>query len=632
MKKQIAVMMCAISFDNQRKILEGIMAAAKAKNSDVFVFTNHVSYNEKELNKQGAFKIMELPEFELFDGVILAGNTIQYKAAAETLIDRILKSGIPAVSIDDEIEGMGYVGISNREAQKRIVEHIIHDHQKKNIAYVTGQLSARSGKERYQAYQDAMTEAGFKVDEALVFCGTYDVESGRNAVHFFVKQCEKMPEAIVCANDNMAIGVLDQLSLYGYRVPEDILVTGFDKDEMAEFHSPAITTVDAEQYSCGYKAVEMLFSDNWKDKFSVETKVCIGGSCGCKKDDVHLEWLRESYVKMMQIVHQAADSVKNMITEFAGLEQEQELMEALKKYVLQSDMERFYLCRCNHDNFNIETKNMKDQLDISETHTEYTSKMKVALACEHGRFVTYDEFETGKIIPEGARQETGGNLFVVTPIFYQNYCYGYCVSENSYFPLKSELFFSWVLNIGIGLENIRKWCMLNETVKQLNSMWVYDMLTHAYNRAGFFHYATTLLKTLQEENSLAVLLFVDIDGLKSVNDNLSHHMGDIFIKEIAECIKENQQNDQILMRYGGDEFVLFGRIAGEKELEVLLENIKSSMKKRNMSNQYVFSLGASIGHTMYKATEIRDLNEIIGLADQKMYLEKKNKKEKQRRI
>lgn len=632
MKRQIAVMMCAISFDNQRKILEGIMSGAKEQNCDVFVFTNHVSYNEKELNKQGAFKIMELPEFGLFDGVILAGNTIQYKAAAEKLISKIKKSGIPAVSIDDDIEGMGYVGISNREAQKQIVEHIIHEHHKKRIAYVTGQLSSKSGKERYQAYQDAMTEAGLKVDESLMFCGTYDVDSGRNAVHFFVNQCEKMPEAIVCANDNMAIGVLDQLRLYGYRVPEDILVTGFDKDEITEYHSPAITTVDAEQYSCGYKAVKMLFSENWKDKLSVETKVCIGGSCGCKKDDVHLEWLRESYVKTMQIVHQAADSVKNMITEFAGLEQEQELMEALKKYVLQSDMERFYLCRCNHDNFNIETKNMKNQLDISEAHTEYTSKMKVALACEQGQFVTYDEFETGMIIPEGARTDDGGNLFVVTPIFYQNYCYGYCVSENSYFPLKSELFFSWVLNIGIGLENIRKWCMLNETVKRLNSMWVYDMLTHVYNRAGFFYYATPLLERLQEENSLAVLLFVDIDGLKAVNDNLGHHMGDTFIKAIAECIEENLKKDQLLMRHGGDEFVLFGRIKSKTELDVLLEDIYSSIMEKNMSNQYKFSLGASIGSAMYEATEILDLNEIIGLADQKMYLEKKNKKEKQRRV
>ncbi len=627
MKKQIAVMICAISFDNQRKILEGIMAGAKEQNCDVFVFTNHVSYYEKELSKQGAFQIMELPEFETFDGVILAGNTIQYKAAAEKLIEKIRRSGIPAVSIDDDMDGMGYVGISNREAQKQIVKHIIYDHHKTKIAYVTGQLSSRSGKERYQAYQDAMTEAGLKVDEALVFCGTYDVDSGRNAVHFFVKHSEKMPEAIVCANDNMALGVLDQLSLYGYRVPEDILVTGFDKDEMAGFHSPAITTVDAGQYSCGYKAVEMLFSENWKDKLSVNTKVCIGGSCGCKKDDVHLELLRESYVKTMQIVHQAADNVKNMITEFAGLEQEQELVEVLKKYVLQSDMERFYLCRCKHADFNVGTKAMKSQVDISETHTEYTPKMKIALAYEHGQFVAQDDIETGKIIPEGARQSDGGNLFVVTPIFYQNYCYGYCVSENSYFPLKSELFFSWVLNIGIGLENIRKWCMLNQTVKQLNSMWVYDMLTHVYNRAGFFHYADALLKQLQEEKSLAVLLFVDIDGLKSVNDNLGHHMGDTFIREIAECIKENQKKDQILMRYGGDEFVLFGRIGNEKELEGLLANIKNSIQERNRSNQYAFSLGASIGCAVYKATEIRDLNEIIGHADQKMYLEKKNKKE-----
>lgn len=627
MKKQIAVMMCAISFDNQRKILEGIMARAKEKDCNVFVFTNHVSYNEKELNKQGAFRIMELPEFELFDGVILAGNTIQYEPAAQKLLANVKKSGVPVVSIDDDIDGMGYVGISNYDAQKRIVEHIVHEHKKERIAYVTGQLSSQSGRERFHAYQDAIMEAGIAVDNRLVFRGNFDVDSGRKAVHFFMKQMELMPEAIICANDNMAIGVLDQLRLYGYCVPKDIVVTGFDKDEMTEYHNPSITTVDARQYACGYKAVELLFSEKYTDKVLVEPRMHIGESCGCKVHNIHLETLRESYVETIQIVHQAADSIKNMITEFAGLEHEQELLKVLKKYVIQSDMEGFYLCRCTNDCYELGQNSLNEKLDIKNVNTEYTSCMRVALAYERGRFVLYEDIDKGSIIPRTAKCGQGGQLFVVTPIFYQNYCYGYCVSVNSYFPLKSELFFSWVLNIGIGLENIRKWCLLNETVKRLNNMWVYDMLTHVYNRAGFYHYAGRLLRNLQAEESDAVLLFVDIDGLKGVNDNLGHHMGDAFIKEIADCLKEHLREEQILMRYGGDEFVLFGKAKSETQIVQQIGSIQNSILKRNQEKQYDFALGASIGSAIYKASEIHDLNEIIELADKKMYIEKKKKKE-----
>ena len=133
MKKQIAVMMCAISFDNQRKMLEDIIAGAREKNCDVFVFTNQVGYDEKEINKQGAFHIMQLPEFHLFDGVIFAGNTIQHKPTVEKLLASIRKSGVPAISIDDDVPGMRYIGISNYDAQKQMVNHVIQVHGKKEL-------------------------------------------------------------------------------------------------------------------------------------------------------------------------------------------------------------------------------------------------------------------------------------------------------------------------------------------------------------------------------------------------------------------------------------------------------------------------------------------------------------------
>lgn len=629
MKKQLAVMMCAISFDNQRKILEGIIAGAKERDCNVFAFTNHVSYGEKELNKQGAFKIMELPDFNLFDGVILAGNTIQYQPAAGSLIRQIQRCGVPVVGIDDEIEGMGHVGISNYNAQKQIVEHIIYAHHKERIAYVTGQISNTAGRERLNAYQDAMMEAGLTVDKKLIYKGDYDVESGRKAVKCFHIQNIQMPEAIICANDNMAIGVMNQLELYGYHVPEDDIVTGFDNDQMTQYYNPTITTVDTCQFARGYKAVEILFSDQKNQKITVETEMHIGGSCGCKETGMSIREVQKNYVDDIQTMRQTADGIKNMITEFSGLEQETELMEALKKYVVQSDMKGFYLCRCNNEiGYGLEQDVPDSQLDMKEVNTEYTEKMRVALACEKGFFPRYEDIDRGDIIPRKAKEGKDNNFFVVVPIFYQNYCYGYCVSVDSYFPLKCELFFSWTLNIGIGLENIRKIQMLNRMLNRLNNMWMYDTLTQIYNRAGFFYYAGTLLQKLKQQGEAVELLFADINGLKKVNDTLGHLVGDKFIREIANCFKENLKEEQILMRYGGDEFVLFGRIADGDGMEEQIRSIRESIKRRNTLQNYEFPLSASIGCAVYQASEIQDLNVIIEQADHKMYEEKRKKNER----
>lgn len=384
--------------------------------------------------------------------------------------------------------------------------------------------------------------------------------------------------------------------------------------------------MDTSQFARGYKAVEILFSNQSNQKITVKSKMHIGGSCGCKEKDMSIREVQKNYVDDIQTMRQTADGIKNMITEFSGLKQETELVEALKKYVVQSDMKGFYLCRCKSETGYGLTKGALDsRLDMKEVNTEYTEKMKVVLAYEKGFFPVYEDGDKGDIIPGKAKERKENNFFVVVPIFYQNYCYGYCVSVDSYFPLKCELFFSWTLNIGIGLENIRKIQILNRMLNRMNNMWMYDTLTQVYNRAGFFYYAGNLLQKLKKQGEMAELLFADINRLKKVNDTQGHLVGDKFIREIANCIKENLREEQLLMRYGGDKFVVFGRITDEEEQNLQIKNIRESIERRNETQKLEFPLSASIGVTVYQASEILNLDVIIEQADHKMYEEKRKK-------
>ena len=77
------------------------------------------------------------------------------------------------------------------------------------------------------------------------------------------------------------------------------------------------------------------------------------------------------------------------------------------------------------------------------------------------------------------------------------------------------------------------WQWINRMNEKINRMWKYDMLTQVLNRSGFFYCAETILQKIKEEKSNAFIIFLDIDGLKSVNDNLGHEIGDAFIAKIA---------------------------------------------------------------------------------------------------
>lgn len=629
MKKQIAVMMCAVTFDNQRKLLDGILSYAHKNDINVFVFTNFVTYQENELVKEGAYKVMELPDFTDFDGVIVVKNTIQQEDVAERIVNKILESGSKAVCINEKVEGMACIRISEYMGQRLAVEHIIRKHQKQDIAYVTGLLTNDEGRERYRAYRDCLLEAGITFHENRVFYGYYDVDSGRNAVKFFLKD-KKLPQAIICANDNMAMGVIDQLQEFGYRVPEDVLVTGYDADDIARFHKPSITTIARSQVEVGYEAMQLLCTLDRESLSKVDKefvgKLLIGTSCSCSTNERIYRAVRKRYVEQSFIVQQASNSIQKMLSDFTAFEEEGELVEALKKYVLLTDMRSFYLCTCKLEkSFDIAEKVSVQNNMNAGCCTDYTNEMEVALAYEEGTFVDYPAIERREIIPKQAK-EGKGTLYIVSPIYYLNHCYGYCVSVDSLFPTKSELFYAWVLSIGIGLENIRKIRILNATINRLNNMWAYDMLTNVYNRSGFFYHAEAQLKKMQAEHRKVYIIFADIDGLKKTNDTLGHKYGDALIVAIADCIKETVKKDQLLMRYGGDEFVVLSGCEAEEEADRQVEAIRQTIRKKNSDGEYPFSLEVSIGVSVYHSSKIEDLSILIEAADKKMYLEKKQRK------
>lgn len=629
MYRQIAVLMSAINISNQKKILEGMIDAAKETDSNLFVFTCHINYNEKEENKQGAYQIMKLPDFRYFDGAVIVRNTIQHEPTAKQVFAALKESGIPAVSIDSEILGMDCIGISNYEAQYQLVEHLINEHGCRDICYIAGPSFNEEANERKRAYQDALQAGELPYRAENIGEGLWDEISGGEVMESLLAQ-RGCPDAVVCANDMMAMGAMEVLKQHGYRIPQDVCVVGFDNEELSALFNPPLTSVDKNQHDIGREAILALFDEKIQRdsrRILVPTHPMFRGSCGCGQvKEVDDGWICDQYVKGRLRTHKVADNLKNMLSDFSGMRHPSELIESLKSYVVQTDMENFYLCLCDEERlFGTSGENLSGELDLEDINTDYTDDMTIPLAYEDGKFGVYGAFPKGQVLPEVCRNKSGGNFYVVVPIYYQRFCYGYSISSNSRFPLEDGLYYSWLMSIGIGLENIRKWMLLKDTVVRLNQMWVYDMLTHLYNRAGFFHFAEPMLTKMKGCGEEAFLLFLDIDGLKTVNDTLGHEMGDLLISSMAEIIKRNVGENELAMRYGGDEFVIFGSLMPEGRMEELMQTIRCEMDAWNNSNKD-FKMSASVGSSRFLAEEIGNLSERIEQADKRMYEEKRLKK------
>ena len=611
MRKKIAVFICAISFSSQKRILSGILEEAQRADFDVFVFTCHMNHSASHMKINGAFSVMMLPDFSNFDGVIIMKSTIRNTQIADELVEKILKSKVPAVSIEEDIEGMHYVGISDYEAQKKVVNHIIEEHHATNICYVTGLTDSADGNNRYRAFMDAMSEHGLTVDEDDIFYGNYIGDSGQLAVDKFLGNKEKI-DAIVCANDGMALGAINELEKRGYSVPKDILVTGFDNDTFSRYSIPMLTTIDQNQEEIGKTAVQLLVESNGNEyaKRTISSKLVLGESCGCIETvGYSVDEIRASYSKEIGVISRAVDVMKNMSIELAGLISMDELYARLTKYIKESDMEAFFLC--------IEEEN----------------QLSIPLARVDGRFRRFDEYEKGLVLPPEACNSEKPQFYIVNSLFYSDMNFGYIIQRGSRFALESELAYSWVVNIGIAVENIRKIGLMQEMLNKLNSVWMYDALTNLLNRAGFYHFADSMLEGIKEKRGRCYLVFCDLDGLKAVNDNQGHEIGDKYISTMAtvltnslNCIENKSYGFKPLaMRYGGDEFVIFGECENEEKTNQITNIISQEIDKAN-ELETDFSLSCSMGVSIHDALEISDLNSLIEEADKMMYESKKRKK------
>lgn len=605
MRKRIAVYVCAISFSNQRKILEGILDEAGKKDMDVFVFTCHVNPSVNYMNMDGAFSVMALPDLANFNGAIIVKNTIQSKHVADELEERVKRSGIPSVSIDEDIDGMHMVGINDFEAQKKIMEELIIGQGCRRISYVAGIIDNHEGAERLRAYEAAMAEHGLSYGKESIFWGDYTGPAGKKAAKYFMKM-DILPEAIVCANDGMALGVIEELLEGGVRVPEDVKVTGFDNDAYAKYNIPSITTVDRNQRELGRTAVQLICSncENY-EKHLVNTKLILRESSGNQEcDSLLLDFLREVYSRDIGITMQTIDTIKNMSLELAGLESISELCEHLKKYILASDMEACFLCLENTEGL-----------------------MDVPLAFIEGDFLSFPTYKKGMVLPNEVDCPEKPAFYTVTSLYYSDNNFGYIIQRDSYFALQSELAYSWIINIGIAIENIRKLTLMKQMVQKLNAMWMYDTLTNIYNRGGFYHHAEKLLKDLKMTDGQCFLIFMDLDGLKAVNDNFGHEAGDECISSMAFILKntlEEYKDPAICMRYGGDEFVAFGKCADSEYASNVVRRINQNIDAFNATARYQIS--CSIGMSIHEAGHIADLNALIEEADKKMYKVKREKK------
>ena len=142
-----------------------------------------------------------------------------------------------------------------------------------------------------------------------------------------------------------------------------------------------------------------------------------------------------------------------------------------------------------------------------------------------------------------------------------------------------------------------------------------DTLTDAYNREYFDQKYKNLLKEYNTENSTLAIGLLDLDNFKKVNDTYGHDIGDEVLIHFVNTIHKHSRDSDILIRWGGEEFVLILKVKTQSGLQKVLEHLREVTQNENFPK--IGQITCSIGGSLYKNNE--EIERTIKRADEAVY-------------
>ena len=629
-RKLLGVMIAQPDAYYSSALIQGILTQAFKFDYDVAVFSPFIKDKLSDLWHVGERNIFNFVNYSLLDGIIFVPDTLKVED-----IDKQVENDIktkfkgPVVSVDIETEGFANIFTDDVHNVKKIVSHLIEEHNLTDIAFMTGFKGHPHATNRLTGYYEALVEHGLPIDQSRVFYGDFWYDEGERVVQELIDSGRPLPQAIACGSDTMAISVCEALKKRNIRVPEDVAVTGYDTISAGINYVPSITSANVPADITGIRAVKLLHSLMTDTAFvdePCEPKINVAKSCGCSIN-VAENMRNEQCVWKDEDYYFNFDSAYNfMLESLISCKDYEAYIYTLGWYThMLGSFDHFYLCLCeNWDNLG-ETEQNPNYLKCG-----YTQKVYMPLH-KHDDYSHVDfnlKFSTSIMLPAIYEKRSYPTAFFFTPVHFNDRCFGYSVINFGDKPVSySDTYRKWMRYVCNSIESLRRQRNLQCMYKKMEENAVTDLLTGIYNRNGFNLYAENIFNQAKQNNQKFTVILGDMNNLKYINDCYGHGEGDFAIKSVANAFKEICGPHVQCFRIGGDEFVLISRaIITKGEIDEIMNEISAYLKRVNDTDNKPYSISVSLGSFFGSTDEVESVEHAVTEADSKMFAAKEKYK------
>lgn len=286
--EMIGVLVDEIESEYQAAVVGGTVEGAREAGFNVAVFAGGVLGSPEHFGAQRNV-VYDLATSRGIDGlVILSGTIANYRGLDDLAVfcDRIRP--LPMVSLAAILPGMTSVVIDGDHALRDGIRHLVEDHRYRRIAFLGGPEENPEARSRLNAYGETLARYGLQPPDTFVATGDFTYDSAIEAIRLLVDERGLTFDAMVVADDEMALGAIDALRAHGRRVPRDVAIIGFDDIREARLSAPPLTTIRQPLHELGRVGLDVLVrrlhGEPVDDLVTLPTELVVRRSCGCYSD------------------------------------------------------------------------------------------------------------------------------------------------------------------------------------------------------------------------------------------------------------------------------------------------------------------------------------------------------------
>ncbi len=636
-QKEKVIAVCIAGSDEyaQTAYIDAICELAQKYKCKILFFTSFSGTCMIEKYYEGEMEIYSLLNYELLSGIIVFAETIKDKNVLESIVKSAKCANVPVITIDHYIDGCYNIVFDCRNAIEKLVQHIVNKHGFQRIELVDDVKEDSDSKKIREIFFHIMQEKGYLVQSSLSNKNCFEFTQKKNMDLLEGKDSlknKKVPDVVICTNDMTAITVCRKLQEAGYRVPEDVTVTGFGGLREGMDHIPSLTTVcvdTANAVDCAFRSLELLFDGgNVLHEIVLDYKVVYGESCGCahvnnieKRNN-----LVQSLYNDINIDRYFVNRLMNMTAELSECSSIKEAAEQMTEHLEMLSVSKCWICIV--DNYIEDEELLQDILNKEFTGVRgYTEWIECVLYQDGKEYHHGIRFRQKEMLPRMAQELSISGQIVIAPLHVLDRTIGYFAftyqpNQNQFHRMQS-----FGNSISTLLETLKYKTEQGLLIEKLEMQSLYDSLTGILNRRGFFKQLHKMYSESVREGVPVAVISVDMDNLKYINDTYGHSEGDEAIVFTAKALTKVCGSKMFCSRIGGDEFMIAGNVPEEVAVQ-FGRKLKALFDEHNEKDGKKYQVGFSLGLMQAKASAETAVEEFIRQADSRMYKQKEEHRKK----